>query len=130
MPCIQPDTRFRNGSRAAMKWHETTPNLSFGPKEVDWASSLQKTRNGSRPQTHALYPPRYLFSHWVTCVNEMARNHPKHEFSTKKSGLGMFVAKKTRNGSEDANSCLVCTPILVFAMVHVLRQNGANPPQA
>jgi hypothetical protein len=30
---------------------------------------------------------------WVTCGNEIARNHPKHEFWTKSSGLGMFVAK-------------------------------------
>jgi hypothetical protein len=36
---------------------------------------------------------RYPFSEWVTCDNEIARNHPKHEFWTKSSGLGMFVAK-------------------------------------
>jgi hypothetical protein len=29
----------------------------------------------------------------VTCGNEIARNHPKHEFWTKSSGLGMFVVK-------------------------------------
>jgi hypothetical protein len=28
-----------------------------------------------------------------TCGNEIARNHPKHEFWTKSSGLGMFVVK-------------------------------------
>ena len=27
------------------------------------------------------------------CGNEIARNHPKHEFGTQSSGLGMFVAK-------------------------------------
>ena len=45
-------------------------------------------------QIHALYPPRYSFSQWITCGNEMARNHPKHEFWTYRSGLGMFVVKK------------------------------------
>jgi hypothetical protein len=44
-------------------------------------------------KTHALYAPRYPFSEGVTCGNEIARNHPKHEFWTKSSGLGMFVAK-------------------------------------
>ena len=39
-PCMHPDNRFRNGSHAATKWHESTPNMSFGPKEVDWAYSL------------------------------------------------------------------------------------------
>jgi len=78
MYCIHADTRFGNGSRAATKWSETTPNMSFGPKEVDWHVRCEKTINGSRAQTHALYPPLYSFSQWVTCGNEMARNHPNH----------------------------------------------------
>ena len=44
-------------------------------------------------KTRALYAPRQPFSEWVTCDNEIARNHRKHEFWTKSSGLGMFVAK-------------------------------------
>jgi hypothetical protein len=33
-------------------------------------------------KTRALYAPRYPFSEWVTCRNEIARKHPKHEFRT------------------------------------------------
>jgi hypothetical protein len=44
-------------------------------------------------KTRSLYAPQHPFSEWVTCDNEIARNHPKHEFWTKSSGLGMFVAK-------------------------------------
>jgi hypothetical protein len=44
-------------------------------------------------KTRALYAPRHLFSEWVTCGNKIARNHPKHEFWTLSSGLGMFVEK-------------------------------------
>jgi hypothetical protein len=44
-------------------------------------------------KTHALYAPRLPFWEWVTCGNEIAQNHPKHEFWTLISGLGMFVAK-------------------------------------
>jgi hypothetical protein len=47
-------------------------------------------------KTHALYAPRHPFSEWVTCGNEIARNHPKHEFWTSSSGLGMFVAKNEK----------------------------------
>jgi hypothetical protein len=47
---MHPDTRFLNGSRAAMKLHETTPNMSFGPKVVDWACSLRKTKKWFRWQ--------------------------------------------------------------------------------
>ena len=32
LPFMHPDTRFRNGSRAATKWRETTRNIGFGPK--------------------------------------------------------------------------------------------------
>ena len=39
-----PETRYRNGSRAATKWRETTPNMCFGPKVVDCVSLLQKVR--------------------------------------------------------------------------------------
>jgi hypothetical protein len=34
---------------------ETTPNMSFGPKVVDWASSLRKTKNWFRWQKLVLY---------------------------------------------------------------------------
>ena len=53
-PCMHPDTHFRNGSRAATKWRETTPNMSFGPKEVDWACSLRKNKKWFRG--HKLIP--------------------------------------------------------------------------
>ena len=44
---MQPITRFRNLSRAATKLRETTQNMSFGPKEVDWASSLLEFKKRS-----------------------------------------------------------------------------------
>jgi hypothetical protein len=33
-------------------------------------------------KTRALYAPLHPFSEWVTCGNEIAQNHPKHEFWT------------------------------------------------
>jgi hypothetical protein len=33
-------------------------------------------------KTRALHAPRHPFLEWVTCDNEIARNHPKHEFWT------------------------------------------------
>jgi hypothetical protein len=44
-------------------------------------------------KTRALYATRHPFSEWVTCGNEIARNHPEHEFWTLSSLVGMFVAK-------------------------------------
>jgi hypothetical protein len=67
--------------------------MSFGPKVVDWACSLRKTKKWFRWEKLVLLCTRHPFLDWVTCGNEIARNHPKHEFWTKSSGLGMFVAK-------------------------------------
>jgi hypothetical protein len=33
-------------------------------------------------KTRALFAPRHSFLEWVTCGNEIARNHTKHEFWT------------------------------------------------
>jgi hypothetical protein len=33
-------------------------------------------------KTRAFYAPRLSFPEWVTCGNEFARNHHKHEFWT------------------------------------------------
>jgi hypothetical protein len=65
-------------------------------------------------KTHALYAPRHPFLEWLTCGNEIARNHPKHEFWTLSSGLGMFVAKNEEMVPVEKNSCFVCTPTPVF----------------
>jgi hypothetical protein len=67
-----PDTRFWNGWRAATKLRETTPNMSFGPKVVDWACSLRKTKKWYRWQKLVLLRTRHPFSEWVTCDNEIA----------------------------------------------------------
>src|SRR6187455_3262366 len=48
--CMHPDNRIRNGRRATTKLRETTPNMSFRPKVVDWACSLRKTKKWFRWQ--------------------------------------------------------------------------------
>jgi hypothetical protein len=80
--CMHPDNRFQNGWRAATKLRETTPNMSFGPKVVDWACSLRKMKKWFRWKKLVLCMHRQPFLEWVTCGNEIARNHLKHEFWT------------------------------------------------
>ena len=41
---MHADTSSHNGSGATTKWRETTKNMSFGPKVVDWACSLVKNK--------------------------------------------------------------------------------------
>jgi hypothetical protein len=55
-------------------------NMSFGPKVVVFGMFVAK--NGEIvlvAKTRALYAPQHPFSEWVTCGNEIARNHPKHQ---------------------------------------------------
>src|SRR6185437_4252518 len=44
MHFMHPKTRSHNGYLQATESRETTQKLSFGPKQVDWACSFQKTR--------------------------------------------------------------------------------------
>jgi hypothetical protein len=84
-PLIERSGNHPTGAhqRATMKLRETTPNMSFGPKVVDWACSLQKTKKWFRWKKLVLcMHPDNPFSEWVTCDNEIAQNHPKHEFWT------------------------------------------------
>jgi hypothetical protein len=46
--CMVFHTRSRNGSRVATKWRETTLNMSFGPKLVDWACLLREDKKRFR----------------------------------------------------------------------------------
>jgi len=41
---MHADTSSRNGSGASTKWRETTKNMSFGSKVVDWACLLLENK--------------------------------------------------------------------------------------
>ena len=129
MPCMHPDTSFRNGSRATRKWRETTPNMSFGPKLVDWACSLRKNKKCFRG--HKLMPvgtPILVFA----MAHVRQRNGAK-PLQTRVLDLNFWIwhgrCEKRRNGSRGTNSYRVCTQIPIFAMGHVRQRNCAKPPQ-
>src|SRR6185436_18301633 len=56
--CMYPKTRSHNGYLQATESHETTQKLSFGPKKVDWASSLRKNKTHLRKHkvVHCMHP--------------------------------------------------------------------------
>jgi hypothetical protein len=66
----------------------------FGPKVVDWACSLQKTKKWFRwPKLVLCMNPDTRFWNGWRAAMKLRVTTPKHEFWTKSSGLGMFVAK-------------------------------------
>src|SRR6185503_10073316 len=56
--CMQPKTRSHNGYLPATESRKTTQKLSFGPNEVDWASSLRKNKTQLRKHkvVHFMHP--------------------------------------------------------------------------
>src|SRR4026208_1358609 len=56
--CMHPKTRSHNGYLPATESPETTQKLSFGPKEVDWASLLRKNKTQLRKHkvVHFMHP--------------------------------------------------------------------------
>src|SRR6185369_9525513 len=55
---LHPKTRSHNGYLQATESRETTQKLSFGPKEVDWASLLRKNKTQLRKHkvVHCMHP--------------------------------------------------------------------------
>ena len=47
---MHADTSSRNGSGASTKWRESTENMSFGPKVVDWACSVLENKKRFKRQ--------------------------------------------------------------------------------
>src|SRR6185312_6962533 len=74
---LHPKTRSHNGYHLATESRETTQKISFGPKEVDWASSLRKQDATLEAQSGALYAPQNPISQRVPPGNGIARNHPE-----------------------------------------------------
>src|SRR6185312_8527054 len=79
--CMHPKTRSHNGYLPATESRETTQKLSFGPKEVDWACSLQKKQDAtSEAQSGALYAPKTPISQREPPGNGIGGNHPDTYF--------------------------------------------------
>ena len=72
---MHPKTRSHNGYLPATESRETTQKLSFGPKEVDWASPLRKKQDAtSEAQSGAFYAPQNPISQHVPPGNGITRN--------------------------------------------------------
>ena len=129
MPCIHTNTHFRNGPRTATKRRETTPNMSFGPKVLDWACSLRKKKKWFR--WHKPMPcirPDAGFPNGSRAATKWRETTPNMSF-VPKVVVRLVGCEKRRNGSGGTNSCLVYTPMPVFQMAHAQQRNGAKPPQ-
>ena len=67
---MHPKTRSHNGDLPAKESRETTQELSFGPNEVDWASSLRKNKTELRKHklVHFMHPKTRSHNLYLTAT--------------------------------------------------------------
>ena len=82
--CMHPKTRSQNGYLPVTESCETTQKLSFGPKEVDWASSLRKNKAQLRKHKVAHFmPPKTRYHNLYLPATESLETTQKHCFGPK-----------------------------------------------
>ena len=125
---MHPKTRSHNGYLPATESRKTTQKHSFGPKEVDGASSFRK--NKTQLRKHKV----------VQCMHAKTRSHngylpaPESRETTQKlsfgpkSGLVKFVAKTRRNFGS-TKWCILCTPKPDLTTCTTRQPNRAKPPR-
>src|SRR6185312_14976400 len=94
---MHPKARSHKLYLPATKSGETTQKLSFGPKQVDWASSLRKNKTQLRKHkvVHCMHPKTRSHNGYLPAP-ESRETTQKLSFGPK-SGLVKFVAKTRRN---------------------------------
>ena len=82
--CMHPKTRSHNGYLPATESGETTQKLSFGSKEVDWASSLRKNKKQLRKHkvVHFMHPKTRYNNLYLPATESSETTH-KHCFGPK-----------------------------------------------
>ena len=80
---MHPKTRSHNLYLPATESRETTQKLSFGPKKVDWASSLRKQDATSEAPSGAFHAPQNLISQLVPPATESRDTTQKLSFGPK-----------------------------------------------
>ena len=116
--CMHPKIRSHNGYLPATESCETTQKLSFGPKEVDWASSLRKNKTQIRKHKVVLFcTPK----HDLTTCTSRQRNHAK-PLRNLVLGLNKWIGhvrcgKTRRNFGCTKWWCILCTPKPGLTMV-------------
>jgi hypothetical protein len=79
-------------------------------------------------KTRALYAPHTRFSEWVTCGNEVVRNHPNMSFGPKVVDWACSL-RKTKKWFRWQKLVLCMHPTPVFGMGDVRQRNCAKAPQ-
>ena len=125
---MHPKTRSHNLYLPATESRDTTQKLSFGPKQVDWAS-LRKNKTQlrkhkvvhcmhSKTQSHNLYLP----------ATKSRETSQKLSFGPKQVDWACLL-RKTRRNFGSIKWCIVCTPKPNLTTCTSRQRNRAKPPR-
>ena len=124
-----PQTRSHDLYLPATESHKTTQKHSFGPKEVDWACLLRKTRRnfGSSKWCTVCTPKPDL-----TTGTSRQRNRakpPRNIVLGLKKWIGHVRCEKTRRNFGSTKWCNVCTPKPDLTTSTSWQRNRKKPPR-
>src|SRR6185312_5694667 len=92
--CMHPKTRSHNRYLPSTESRKTTQKLSFGPNEVDWASSLRKNKKQLRKHkvVHFMHP-KTRFHNLYLPATESHVTSQKHSFGPKEVDWACLLRK-------------------------------------
>ena len=126
---MHPKTRSHNLYLPATESHETTQKLSFGPKQVDWASSLRKTRRNFGNTKWCILCTQKPDLTTGTSRQRNRTKPPRNLVLGLKKWIGHVRCEKTRRNFGSTKWCILCTLIPDLTMGTSRQRNCAKPPR-
>ena len=107
---MHPKTLSHNGYLPATELGETTQKLSFGPKEVNWASSLQKNKKQLRKHkvVHFMHPKTRSHNLYLPAT-ESHETTQKHSFGPKEV-IWVCLLREKQEATSEAQSGALYAP--------------------
>src|SRR6185295_13482512 len=126
---MNPKTRSHNGYLPATESGETTQKLSFGSKEVDWASSLRKNKKQRRKHkvVHFMHPKTRSHNLYLPAT-ESHKTTQKHSFGPKEVDWACSL-RKTRRNFGSTKWCILCTLKPDLTISTSRQRNRVKPPR-
>src|SRR6185369_14574131 len=127
--CMHAKTRSHNLYLPAMESHETTQKLSFGPQQVDWASSLRKTRRNFGSTKWCILCTQKPDLTTGTSRQRNRTKPPRNLVLGLKKWIGHVRCEKTRRNFGSSKWCILCTLIPDLTTGTSLQRNRPKPPR-
>src|SRR6185503_16838416 len=125
---MHPKTRSHNLYLPATESHETTQKLSFGSKQVDWASSLRKTRRNFGSTKWCILCTQKPDLTTGTGQRNLTKP-PRNLVLGLKKWIGHVRCEKTRSNYGSTKWCILCTLIPDLTTGTSRQRNRAKPPR-